>query len=76
MGFEERTLECSDCGKTFAFTAEEQEQFQARGYTNDPKRCPNAVRQGKHSRTDKMATATEYQLWLQAATPDVPRGMQ
>ena len=40
MSFEEKTLECSDCGATFTFSAEEQEFFQTRGYTNEPKRCP------------------------------------
>ena len=39
MGFEDRLLQCSDCGATFVFSAEEQELFASRGYTNDPKRC-------------------------------------
>ena len=40
MSFEDKTLTCSDCGNSFTFSAEEQEQFQSRGYTNEPKRCP------------------------------------
>jgi len=40
MGFEDKTLQCSDCGATFTFNAEEQEFFQSKGYTNEPKRCP------------------------------------
>jgi len=40
MHFEDRTLQCSDCGASFTFSAEEQEFFQTKGYTNDPKRCP------------------------------------
>ncbi len=40
MGFTDKTLQCSDCGATFTFTAEEQEFYAARGYTNEPKRCP------------------------------------
>ena len=40
MSFQEKTITCSDCGKPFAFTIEEQEQFKSRGYTNEPKRCP------------------------------------
>ncbi len=39
MSFEEKSLTCSDCGATFTFSAEEQELFQSRGYTNEPKRC-------------------------------------
>ena len=41
MSFEDKTLECSDCANAFIFGVEEQEQFQSRGYTNDPKRCPD-----------------------------------
>jgi len=40
MAFEDKSLECSDCGTTFTFSAEEQEFFQSKGYTNEPKRCP------------------------------------
>lgn len=39
MSFQDKTLTCHDCGNEFTFSAEEQEQFQARGYTNEPKRC-------------------------------------
>ena len=41
MSFEDKSLQCSDCGATFTFSAEEQEFFQTKGYTNEPKRCPN-----------------------------------
>jgi len=41
MSFEDKSLQCSDCGATFTFSAEEQEFFQSRGYTNEPKRCPS-----------------------------------
>ncbi len=40
MSFEDKSLQCSDCGATFTFSAEEQEFFASKGYTNDPKRCP------------------------------------
>ena len=40
MGFQDKSLQCSDCGATFTFSAEEQEFFQTKGYTNEPKRCP------------------------------------
>jgi CxxC-x17-CxxC domain-containing protein len=41
MAISEKTLTCSDCGATFAFTVEEQETFASKGYTNEPKRCPS-----------------------------------
>jgi len=40
MAFKDKTLECSDCGNEFTFSAEDQEFFQSKGYTNEPKRCP------------------------------------
>ena len=48
MSFEEKTLQCSDCGATFTFSVEEQEFFQSKGYTNEPKRCP-ACREARKS---------------------------
>ncbi|MFC1908525.1 CxxC-x17-CxxC domain-containing protein [Chloroflexota bacterium] len=48
MSFEEKSLQCADCGADFAFSVEEQEFFATKGYTNDPKRCP-ACRQSRKS---------------------------
>ena len=50
MSFEDKTLQCSDCGKEFTFSAEEQEFFQSRGYTNEPKRCPDCRQARKQAR--------------------------
>jgi len=51
MSFEDKTLECSDCGNTFTFNAEEQEFFQSKGYTNEPKRCPGCRQARKQERS-------------------------
>ncbi len=48
MAFQDKSLKCSDCGATFTFSAQEQEFFQTKGYTNEPKRCPSC-RQAKRS---------------------------
>ena len=48
MAFTEKSLPCSDCGKAFPFTVEEQEFFASKGYTNEPKRCP-ICRQNRRS---------------------------
>jgi CxxC-x17-CxxC domain-containing protein len=39
--FQDRSLTCSECGSSFAFTADDQQYHAEKGYTNDPKRCPN-----------------------------------
>jgi CxxC-x17-CxxC domain-containing protein len=41
MSFQDKSIQCSDCGTTFTFSAEEQEFFASKGYTNEPKRCPS-----------------------------------
>jgi len=48
MSFQDKSLQCSDCGATFTFSVEEQEFFQSRGYSNEPKRCPSC-RQARKS---------------------------
>ncbi len=48
MAFQDKALQCSDCGQEFTFTAGEQEFFQSKGYTNEPKRCPSC-RQARRS---------------------------
>ena len=41
MSYQDRQLTCAECGQPFTFTAAEQADFDARGYTNEPKRCPD-----------------------------------
>ncbi len=40
MTYQDKSITCADCGKPFTFSAGEQESFASRGYTNEPKRCP------------------------------------
>ncbi len=39
MAFDDKTLQCSDCGVEFVFTASEQEFYASKGFTNEPRRC-------------------------------------
>ena len=39
MSFEDKSIQCSDCGVSFTFSAGEQEFFHTKGFTNEPKRC-------------------------------------
>ena len=41
MVFQDRTLNCVECGTGFTFSADDQSYHQERGYTNEPKRCPS-----------------------------------
>ena len=49
MSFQDKSLQCSDCGASFTFSAEEQEFFQTKGFTNEPKRCPTCRAARKQS---------------------------
>jgi CxxC-x17-CxxC domain-containing protein len=48
MTYTEQTLTCRDCGRSFPFTAGEQEFYASRGLLNTPGRCPEcrAARKG------------------------------
>ncbi|MCX5998614.1 MAG: zinc-ribbon domain containing protein, partial [Chloroflexi bacterium] len=50
MGYADKTLECVECGASFTFTASEQEFFATKGYTNEPKRCPQCRQANKQRR--------------------------
>ena len=39
MALSDKTLVCVECGGEFIFTTGEQEFFNARGFSNEPKRC-------------------------------------
>ena len=78
MSFEDKTLVCSDCGASFTFSAEEQEQFQSRGYTNEPKRCPEcrqarkAERYGNSYRPRQMFPAVCAECGRETEVPFEP----
>ena len=48
MSYQDKSLQCTDCGTTFTFSAQDQEFFAEKGYTNEPKRCPQC-RQAKRT---------------------------
>ena len=50
MAYTDKTLDCVDCGASFVFDAGEQEFFATKGYTNEPKRCPECRATKKQQR--------------------------
>jgi len=80
MSFEDKNLTCVECSTSFVFSAEEQEQFQSRGYTNDPKRCPEcrvARKQrtgGGYGQRREMFPAVCAQCGKDTEVPFQPRG--
>jgi CxxC-x17-CxxC domain-containing protein len=39
--YQDKTLTCQDCGQSFTFSAEDQAYHAEKGYSNEPKRCPD-----------------------------------
>jgi CxxC-x17-CxxC domain-containing protein len=86
MTYTEKALQCSDCGKSFPFTVEDQEFFATKGFTNEPKRCPSCrqVRRSERLGNDggsyvnrgprQMFPATCAQCGKQTEVPFNPRG--
>jgi CxxC-x17-CxxC domain-containing protein len=78
--FEEKILTCQGCGAEFVFSAEEQEFFVSRSYT-EPKRCPScrAARRseraagGSSVRTRAMYPATCAACGKETQVPFEPK---
>lgn len=83
MSFQDKSIQCSDCGATFTFSAEDQEFFQKKGFTNEPKRCTSCRQARKSERGDsgssygprrKMFPAKCAQCGKDTEVPFEPRG--
>ncbi|MDP3878881.1 MAG: zinc-ribbon domain containing protein [Dehalococcoidales bacterium] len=59
MSYQDKSIQCSDCGATFTFTGEEQEFFASKGFTNEPKRCPEC-RQARKSERYGSSGSSSY----------------
>jgi CxxC-x17-CxxC domain-containing protein len=81
MSFQDKSIQCSDCGTTFTFSAEDQEFYQSKGYTNEPKRCPECRQARKSERYGsrygsprQMFPATCAECGKSTEVPFQPRG--
>jgi CxxC-x17-CxxC domain-containing protein len=63
MSFQDKSIQCSDCGTTFTFSAEEQEFFKSKGYTNEPKRCPSCRQSRKSERYGNSGYGSQRQMF-------------
>jgi len=63
MSLEDKSIQCSDCGNTFTFSVEDQEFFLSKGYTNDPKRCPECRRARKAERNGNSSYSDSRQMF-------------
>ncbi|WP_348265347.1 zinc-ribbon domain containing protein [Telmatobacter sp. DSM 110680] len=65
---------CGQCGKTFVFSAAEQQIFSDKGFNNDPKRC----KQCKVSRNARRAIVETqvkcFECGIETTVPFTPTG--
>ena len=83
MPYTDKQLVCQDCGSEFTFSAEDQEFFAERGYTNEPRRCPDCRRTRRSARSEgggpRGGSRTLYpavcaSCGVQTEVPFQPRG--
>ena len=78
MALEDKNLICRDCQKTFLFSVGEQEFFNAKGLTNEPKRCSNCrilMRAQRNGEDPKQTTEVNCaQCGLPTRVPFQPKG--
>ena len=85
MTYTDKSLTCSDCGASFTFSADDQEFFALKGYSQ-PKRCPSCRQARKAERggggggggggygSREMHTVTCSNCGKEAEVPFLPRG--
>ncbi|HEX3027701.1 MAG TPA: zinc-ribbon domain containing protein [Clostridia bacterium] len=74
---QDKTLVCKDCGNTFVFTAEEQDFFAEKGFTNEPTRCKScraAKRNGGRTNDREMFPAVCSACGKKTQVPFRPSG--
>ena len=73
--YEDKTMECKDCGSEFVFTAGEQEFFNEKGFQNEPSRCPDCRIAKKRARRAnvEMHTVTCAECGGEAVVPFEPK---
>ena len=62
MSYQDKSLQCSDCGQEFTFTAGEQEFYASRGLQNEPRRCPECRRARKSERYGNSSYGARRQM--------------
>ncbi|MCL2086098.1 MAG: zinc-ribbon domain containing protein [Oscillospiraceae bacterium] len=72
--FEDKTLNCKDCGEEFTFTSGEQEFYAEKGFVNEPQRCKDCRDARKNSARNKETfVATCADCGGEAKVPFRPR---
>ena len=73
--YQDKELVCKDCGKTFIFTAGEQEFYAEKGFQNEPQRCKECrdAKKAAIKSSREYYTATCASCGGEAKVPFQPR---
>jgi CxxC-x17-CxxC domain-containing protein len=73
--YEDKTINCKDCGQDFIFTAGEQEFYAEKGFQNEPVRCKDcrAARKQKIRESREMHTTVCDDCGCEAKVPFKPK---
>lgn len=78
MPYQDKQINCRDCGGQFVFTAGEQEFYASKGFTNEPTRCPLQRRmrkQGENSYNSRRDGPCEHDVTRSGSSrSSAPRG--
>ena len=80
MIYDDKTLQCRECGQDFVFSAGEQEFYASKGLLNEPGRCPDC-RAARRNRMSGMGTGRREvhtaicaSCGVETQVPFLPRG--
>ncbi len=60
MSFQDKSIQCSQCGTTFTFTAGERRFYESKGLTNEPGRCPQCRKARKQQNRGPSGSWSSY----------------
>ncbi|NLW24066.1 MAG: zinc-binding protein [Clostridia bacterium] len=61
--YQDKTLICKDCDQEFIFSAGEQEFYAAKGFENEPQRCPACRKARKQANSQNRGSRAPRQLF-------------
>jgi len=61
--YQDKTLNCKECGRDFTFSASEQEFYAEKGFENEPARCPECRASRKAARRGSRGFGRERQMY-------------
>jgi CxxC-x17-CxxC domain-containing protein len=64
--YTDKTINCIDCGAPFIFSANEQEFYAQKGFSNEPKRCKNCRDKRKSGGLGDGGSRTLYNVTCDA----------